>query len=83
MQLPTWQPELVMAPGLLMGGTDARHYAAVTEATFRFSPVHTEAADLGRFHGSNERISVANYAQMIQFYERLLRNASEAVMGSR
>ncbi len=72
------QPEVVVAPGLLMGGTDARHYAAVSEVTLRFSPVHAAAGDLGRFHGSNERISVANYAQMIQFYERLLRNASEA-----
>ena len=72
------QPDVVVAPGLLMGGTDARHYAAVSEATFRFSPVHAAAGDLGRFHGTNERISVGNYTQMIQFYERLLRNASEA-----
>ncbi len=71
------QPDVVVAPGLLMGGTDARHYAAVSEVTLRFSPVHAAGGDLGRFHGSNERISVANYTQMIQFYERLLRNASE------
>jgi carboxypeptidase PM20D1 len=72
------QPDVVVAPGLLMGGTDARHYAAVSDVILRFSPVHASAADLGRFHGSNERISLANYAQMIQFYERLLRNAREA-----
>ncbi len=71
------QPDVVVAPGLLMGGTDARHYASVSEVTLRFSPVHAAAGDLARFHGSNERISMANHAQMIQFYERLLRNASE------
>jgi carboxypeptidase PM20D1 len=40
--------------------------------------VHATAKDLPRFHGTNERISVVNYAEMIQFYERLMRQASEA-----
>lgn len=69
------QPDVVVAPGLLMGGTDARHYAQVSEALFRFTPMHAVQADLSRFHGSNERISLDNYVGMIQFYERLLRNA--------
>jgi len=71
------QPDVVVAPGLLVGGTDARHYADVAQATFRFSPVHAASQDLARFHGTNERISVANYVEMIQFYERLLRLSSE------
>jgi len=71
------QPDVVVAPGLLVGGTDARHYADVSEAIYRFSPVHASAPDLGRFHGSNERISVNNLVQMIQFYERLIRLANE------
>lgn len=69
------QPGVVVAPGLLMGGTDARHYAQVSDAIFRFTPMHAAQADLSRFHGSNERISLDNYVGMIQFYERLLRNA--------
>jgi carboxypeptidase PM20D1 len=72
------QPDVVVAPSLLVGGTDSRHYADVADATFRFSPVHAASQDLGRFHGTNERISVANYVQMIQFYERLLRLSNEA-----
>lgn len=71
------QPDVVVAPGLLVGGTDSRHFAAVSDATFRFSPVHAAQADLARFHGTNERISVDNYAGMIQFYERLMRNTDE------
>lgn len=69
------QPDVVVAPGLLVGGTDSRHFAGVSEAIFRFTPVHAAQKDLSRFHGTNERISVANYVEMIQFYERLLRNA--------
>lgn len=67
-------PEVLVAPGLLVGGSDSRHYAAISQSTFRFTPVHAEKQDLARFHGTNERISVTNYVEMIQFYERLLRN---------
>ena len=70
------QPDMVVAPGLLIGGTDSRHYADLSRSIFRFAPVHASSADLARFHGTNERISVTNYVQMIQFYERLLRNAN-------
>jgi carboxypeptidase PM20D1 len=72
------QPETVVAPGLLIGGTDSIHYADLTDTILRFQPVHATAKDLPRFHGTNERISVVNYAEMIQFYERLMRQASEA-----
>lgn len=69
------QPDVVVAPGLLVGGTDSRHFADVSESIFRFSPVRASQPDLARFHGTNERIGIDNYVQMIQFYERLLRNA--------
>lgn len=71
------QPDVVVAPGLLVGGTDSRHFADVSDATFRFTPMHAAQPDLARFHGTNERISVDNYVGMIQFYERLMRNADE------
>ena len=70
-------PEVLVAPGLLVGGTDARHYAGVSDAIFRFTPVRAQASDLARFHGNNERLGQDNYVQMIQFYERLLRNAAQ------
>jgi carboxypeptidase PM20D1 len=75
-------PDVVVAPGLVIGGTDSRHYAAVADAILRFTPVHARSEDLARFHGSNERISVGNYVEMIQFYERLLRNANDGPMMS-
>ncbi len=66
----------VVAPGLMIAATDSRHFAAVADNVFRFSPVRAAPADLARFHGTNERISIANYAEMIQFYARLIRNAA-------
>ena len=68
-------PGVVVAPGLMIGGTDSRHFAGISNHIYRFSPVRANAADLKRFHGSNERISVANLSELVGFYVQLLRNA--------
>lgn len=68
------QPGTVVAPGLLIGGTDSIHFADLAETILRFRPIHVTAKDLARLHGTNERIGVKAYGEMIQFYERLLRN---------
>ena len=70
-------PDTLAAPALLIGGTDARHMAPIADDIYRFSPVRARREDLARFHGSNERIAIDDYAQMIRFYARLLKNSSE------
>ena len=72
-------PDVVVAPALMLGATDARHFDDVADNVYRFSPVRAGPNDLARFHGTNERITVANYTEMIQFYYQLLRNAAGAV----
>ena len=71
-------PGTVVAPSLMIGGTDSRHFTAITDNIYRFSPVRARAEDLPRFHGTNERISVANLAELVRFYHQLLRNAATA-----
>ncbi|CAN5733769.1 M20 family peptidase [soil metagenome] len=66
----------IVAPGLMIAGTDSRYFVPVSDAVYRFSPVRARSEDLARFHGTNERISVANYAEMIQFYQQLLKNGA-------
>jgi carboxypeptidase PM20D1 len=70
-------PGTVVSPGLMIAATDSRHMAAIADNIYRFSPVRAKSEDLPRFHGTNERISISNYAELIQFYHRLLVNASE------
>ena len=41
----------------------------------RFTPAFTTKNDLNRFHGYDERISVKNYVQVVEFYYRLIRNS--------
>jgi carboxypeptidase PM20D1 len=69
-------PDVIVAPGLMVAATDSRHYADIADNIFRFSPVRATAEDLKRFHGTNERLSIANYGDMIRFYRRLIENAA-------
>jgi carboxypeptidase PM20D1 len=71
-------PDVVVAPGLMIGGTDSRHMVRLADNVYRFSPVRARAEDLARFHGTDERISIANYAQLITFYRMLITHAARA-----
>jgi carboxypeptidase PM20D1 len=69
-------PDAVVAPGLMLAATDSRFFGDVADNVYRFAPVRAGPTDLARFHGTNERISTANYAELIQFYHQLLLNTS-------
>lgn len=69
-------PGIVVAPGLVIGGTDSRQYLPIADHIYRFSPVRAKPEDLSRFHGTNERIATANLAELARFYHQLIRNAS-------
>ena len=65
-------PEAVVAPGLVIAGTDSRQMSGLTTNVYRFVPVRAKPEDLARFHGTNERIGVDNYAEVIRFFHRLI-----------
>ncbi len=71
-------PGTLVAPGLMIGATDSIHFGEISDHIFKFSPVRAQPQDLPRFHGTNERIAVANYAEMIRFYHRLLTQGAKA-----
>lgn len=70
-------PGTIVAPGLMIGATDSRHFAPISDHIYRFSPVRAKPEDLPRFHGTNERISTANLMELVRFYHQLIRNASQ------
>ncbi len=69
-------PGTVVAPGLMIAATDSRHMTAVADDIYRFSPVRARSTDLARFHGTDERMAVSNYVELIRFYGALLQNAA-------
>jgi carboxypeptidase PM20D1 len=65
-------PDAPVAPGLVLAGTDSRHYSGVAENVYRYQPILLTAEDLEMPHGLNERLSVANLDRMIRFYIGLI-----------
>jgi carboxypeptidase PM20D1 len=68
-------PGVLVAPSLVLGITDCRYYSALSNNCYRFSPLWTQTEDLARPHGVNERISVKNYIQAIQFFRVLIQSS--------
>lgn len=69
-------PDALAIPTLVIAATDARHYVGVADQVYRFLPTRLGAEDLSRLHGVDERIAIENYAEIIDFYGQLLRNAA-------
>jgi carboxypeptidase PM20D1 len=69
-------PDAVVAPALVLGGTDTAHYGKISDDGFRFLPVRFDQRDLERVHGRDERVSVDNVRLAVDFYEQLLRRAA-------
>jgi carboxypeptidase PM20D1 len=67
-------PDVVVAPSLTIGGTDTKYYASLSDASFRFLPLWVKPEDTKRIHGTNERVTVDNYTDIIRFYAQLIRN---------
>ncbi|OGB06673.1 MAG: hypothetical protein A3E79_02615 [Burkholderiales bacterium RIFCSPHIGHO2_12_FULL_61_11] len=70
-------PGVIVAPGLMIGATDSRHFQNISDHIYRFSPVRAKPEDLARFHGTNERIASANLAELVRFYQRLLTQTTQ------
>ena len=72
-------PDAVVAPYLVVGGTDARHYAGISPNVFIFMPTRFREGDMARLHGTNERILQEDYADAIRFFRQLILNTSQHV----
>lgn len=65
-------PGIGVTSGLVPGATDSRHYDELADTRCNFAPIILTGADLERIHGTDERISRANYARLIAFNRRLI-----------
>ena len=69
-------PDSLVAPGLMLAASDARHFDAIADQSYRFMPIRFKPEDLARPHGTDERIAVDQLADMVRFYHRLLQSAA-------
>lgn len=69
-------PQAAVAPFLMLGATDSRHYAHICPCVLRFAPYQISADDIQRVHGVNERLSLENCEAMVVFYMAYLRECA-------
>ena len=64
---------VITAPYLMIGASDAKHYNKVAKNAYRYLPVEMEEDGLERMHGTNERIKKAAYVKTVKFYLHLIK----------
>ena len=65
-------PDALVVPGMLMAGTDSRHYADVADHLYRFAGMRVDRSFASLAHGTDERIPIATLAPMVQVHVDLL-----------
>ncbi|MEI6186567.1 MAG: M20 family peptidase [Dehalococcoidia bacterium] len=67
-------PEAVISPGMTNTASDATSYIGLSPNVMRFLPQRLNSDEVVLIHGIDERISVDNYGEMIDFYIQLIKN---------
>jgi carboxypeptidase PM20D1 len=65
--------DVIVAPYLVIGGTDAKYYSGRSENVFRFLPIVGGDDILQRLHGTNERISLDSLELAVRYFVHLIR----------
>lgn len=66
-------PQAIVAPYLVMGGTDAYYYERVCENVYRYSPFIADTKLLLCTHGTNERLPVDTVGEAVVFFKRYIK----------
>jgi len=66
-------PDNIVAPFLVMGGTDSCFYEPICDNIYRFSPFNVDTALLLCTHATNERIPIATVGEGVVFFKRYVR----------
>ena len=70
------EPNSIIAPYLVMGGTDAYNYEPICENIYRYAPFRVSIELLRGTHGTNEKIPVACLEDALKFFKNYIRRAS-------
>lgn len=68
-------PAALVSPYLVVGGTDSRHFNAISDNIYRFSTIKLNNGNIKSFHGLNERLPLSDFENSIRFYHQLIKNS--------
>ena len=66
-------PDVGIAPYIIMGGTDCRHFYELTENALRFCPMRMTKAQSASCHAVDENVTVAALAEGVRFFKMFLK----------
>ncbi|MBR5872084.1 MAG: M20/M25/M40 family metallo-hydrolase, partial [Oscillospiraceae bacterium] len=66
-------PDVGVAPYVIMGGTDCRHFHALTENALRFAPVCLTNEQNAACHAVNENVTLSSLAEGVRFFKLFLK----------
>lgn len=69
-------PDSIVVPSVFLAATDSKWYLNLTDSIYRFSAIAVHLEEMNRFHGHDERISLDNYENLINFYHHLIINSN-------
>jgi len=72
----TQDEDIIVAPYLVTGATDAKHFSGLSDSIYRFAFNRFTPETLQRMHGIDEQISVDDYADLVKFYRELILGAN-------
>ncbi len=70
------EPNAIVAPYLVMGGTDSYHYEPICDNILRYAPFRVDIPLLRCTHGTNERLPIACMEDALVFFKNYIIRAS-------
>ena len=64
--------DIVVTPGLMVGGSDSKHYGKAAKNSYRFNPFPISNSELDGLHGINEKINKKDFVDGIRSYIRII-----------
>lgn len=66
-------PEVAVAPYVMLGCTDSRHFTEVCENVLRFAPIIMDKQQLNSVHGIDENIYIESLKRAVEFYFKFIK----------
>ncbi len=70
-------PDILVAPYMVRGGTDARYFNGLSDNVYRFLMARANPKTIEQIHGINEHVAVESYLEAIRFYYQLISYTAE------
>ncbi len=71
-----FEPDSLVAPYLVMGGTDSKYFYPLTDSVYRFLMIKLTPDIQKTIHGIDEHIKIEDYVEGIQYFHELFRKVS-------